>query len=159
MGPWAGRDAGLEQDLGMQSSAAQRPRKRRRGPALQLWEICCLAELPSSFSTQDTVPWCHGGGESQTGCFSCPVAAESTGAQRDQRHARPVWHSRGCSDHLWPQTSHRHRAAKPWLQRTLHPKNSALPTCPQTWICAVCVSSPKRKGVKTRPRFKTYPFF
>lgn len=73
----------LQQDLGMQSSACPRPRKRRRGPALraalQLWEICCLSELPSSFSTQDTVPWCHGGGESQTGCLSCPWQLRAPG--------------------------------------------------------------------------------
>lgn len=47
--------------------------RQAEAAAWRLWDLL-LSFLPL-FSTQDIVHQCHGGGESQTGCFGCMILA------------------------------------------------------------------------------------
>lgn len=175
-----GRPAQGAQDLGMQSwgwvtttgpgnAAVLGPRRSSCEGSVRF--AASRSFLPL-FSTRDTVPRCHGGGESLPGCFCCTMSAVNTAAQRDQTHARtvaPPLQLRSVrspaavtiTDRSLAQcwTPDQHQAGKIWPQRTLPLKNSTLLTCARTRICAFQISSPKRNGVKTEPHLKPHPFF
>lgn len=180
--PWhvkgaARRDAQRgAQALGVQSwgvtkagpGSAVAPQPRDEQAVRGLCEICCLSELPSSFLNSRYRACVMGEGNPSLGVSFTPCQLWTQKHKRTKPKPGLCGTTPGLqvgsvtiSDHGSGQCRkpNQHQAGKVWLQRMLHLKNSALLICPQTRICAFDVTSPKRNGVKTKPHFKTHPFF
>lgn len=121
-----------------------------------------LSFLPL-FSTQDIVPQCHGGGESQTGCFCCMILAvthkQAKRSKPPQSCPAPPLNLRSKLEGYRAQSPatvtiskrsvvlfwsfkgalflqwHQNQFLKIWLHKTLHLKNYFLLTCPGMGFC------------------------